>query len=90
MKTYLLNIAEAISQLLNALLGGNPNITVSGRAYLNRKRHPLPYKLINKLFWWQEDHCRDSWVSDITFARQALFELGAPKTKPTGSCNPDW
>jgi hypothetical protein len=90
MKTYLLNLAEATSQWLNALRGGNPNMTVSARAYLNRKRHPLPYKLINKVFFWQDDHCRDSWVSDIMFARRALFELGAPKTEPTGSINPDW
>ena len=33
---YLWNILEATSQWLNALLGGNPNITISAAAYLNR------------------------------------------------------
>jgi hypothetical protein len=79
---YLWNLLEATSQWLNALLGGNPNITVSANAYLKREKNPLRYKLINKLFWWQEDHCRDSWVSDIIFARQALFELEVPKREP--------
>lgn len=50
MKNYFLNLAEATSQWLNALLGGNPNMTVSARAYVNRRRHPLPYMLINRVF----------------------------------------
>lgn len=83
MKDYLWNILEALSQLLNAVLGGNPNITVSANAYLKRDKNPLSYRLINKIFWWQEDHCKQSWVSDIIFARIALFELEVPKQKPT-------
>ena len=89
MKTYLWNILEATSQWLNALLGGNPNITISASAYLNRHKRPWVYKAINALFFRQEDHCRDSWVSDIQFARKALFELGAPKREPTGPIRHD-
>ena len=90
MKTYAWNVLEAVSQLGNALLGGNPNITISASAYLNRHKRPWLYRAINRLFFWQEDHCRDSWVNDIVFARRALFELGAPKAEPTGKPNPDW
>jgi len=82
MKTYLLNVLEIISQALNTVfLNGNPNMTISARCYLNREKPywGTAYKTLNKIFFWQEDHCRDSWVSDIVFARQALFELGAPK-----------
>jgi hypothetical protein len=79
LKTYFWNLLEALSQLGNAILGGNPNITMSAWAYLRRERKPLRYKLINKFFFWQEDHCRSSWVSDIVFARQALFELETPR-----------
>jgi hypothetical protein len=73
--SYLWNLLEAISQLLNALRGRNPNITVSAQSYLERHRSPLPYRVINALFFWQEDHCKASWESDIQFARKALFEL---------------
>ena len=90
MRAHLWNILEATSQWLNALLGGNPNITISASAYLNRHKRPWVYKAINRLFFWQEDHCRDSWVSDIVFARKAMFELGAPKREPRGNPNPDW
>jgi hypothetical protein len=80
---YLLSVLESCSQLLNAILGGNPNISVSASAYLQRHTKPWKYRSINALFFWQEDHCRDSWVSDIVFARKALFELGAPKIEPS-------
>ena len=87
--TYLWNVLEAVSQLLHAMLGGNPNITVSAKAYLNRHKRPWVYRAINRLFWWQEDHCRDSWVSDIVFARRALFELEVPRSKPAGPIRHD-
>lgn len=85
MSTYLWGVAEAISQLFNALLGGNPNMTLSARAYVNRERPRwrTAYKTLNRVFFWQEDHCRASWTKDIMFARHALFELGAPKSEPT-------
>jgi hypothetical protein len=86
MKDYLLNIGEIISQALNAiLLAGNPNMTVSARCYLNREKPGwrTAYFTVNKIFFWQEDHCRSSWVSDIVFARQALFELEVPRRPDT-------
>ena len=89
MRTYLFNSLEAVSQLGHALLGGNPNITISASAYLNRHKRPWAYKAINALFFWQDDHCRDSWVSDIVFARRALFELEVPRSKPTGPIRHD-
>jgi hypothetical protein len=83
MKTYFWNLLEATSQWLNALRGGNPNITVSAQAYLDRAKKPRTYRFINRIFFWQEDHCRQSWVGDIIFARRALFELEVPKMSPT-------
>lgn len=82
MKDYLLNVAEVLSQAFNAIvLRGNPNVTVSARCYLNRHRAgwSTAYRAINRVFFWQEDHCRSSWVSDIVFARQAVFELEQPR-----------
>jgi hypothetical protein len=83
---YFINIGEIISQAGNAIfLAGNPNMTISARCYLARN-HPKwgwCYKVVNKIFFWQEDHCRSSWVSDIVFARKALFELENPRRPDT-------
>jgi len=85
--SYFWNILEAISQLAHAVfLGGNPNITFSARCFLERNKNKYwawGYKTLNKVFFWQEDHCRSSWVEDIVFARKALFELETPRRKPT-------
>jgi hypothetical protein len=43
----------------------------------------VAYRLVNRLFFWQDDHCRESWVSDVVFARQALFELEVPRYSAT-------
>ena len=92
MKTYIWNLLEVLSQLGHALfLGGNPNITISARCYLERRRPGwrCAYKRINRLFFLQKDRCRDSWVSDVQFARRALFELEVPRSKPTGPIRHD-
>ena len=49
--------------------------TISARCYVNRHR-PVwgsVYRVINKIFFWQTDHCRESHKSDVEFARQILF-----------------
>ena len=72
MKAYTFGLAEATSQLLNAVLGGNPNITVSARCYINREKKgwDAAYKVINKVFFWQEDHCKESFDDDIKYAME--------------------
>ena len=32
-----------------------------------------PDQVINKIFFWPPDHCRESHKSDVEFARQILF-----------------
>jgi hypothetical protein len=68
-KDYLVNILAAISQLLNAAIGGHPNMTLSARAYCSRGASGwfLAHKIINTLFFWQHDHCRQSWEQDEKF-----------------------
>lgn len=71
----LLKIAALGSQLLNVVLfNGSPDETVSGRAYRQgvlqldsgwAKRR----RLINRLFWWQPDHCHNSHLQDLRMAR---------------------
>ena len=62
MKQYLKNILTAISQLLNSVLAGNPDQTISGRvgykAYITRSWYWLFIEWgINTLFWFDPEHC---------------------------------
>lgn len=55
----------AIDQVLNALLGGMADETLSARAHRQRMRgRPWPARLINALFWWQSDHCAEAYDSE--------------------------
>lgn len=73
---WLTSGAALVSQFLNWLiLFGHPDQTISARCYVNRHR-PVwgsAYRVINKIFFWQTDHCRESHKSDVEFARQILF-----------------
>ena len=69
MKQYLLNVAIAVDQTLNALRGGSPDETLSAAAWrteqkgrwLGRVFRPL-IDLIFALF--EKDHCRKSFESE--------------------------
>lgn len=56
----------AVDQLGNALLGGWADETLSSRCW--RLRHRQPYAalraVIDGLFFWQQDHCRQSFESE--------------------------
>lgn len=56
--TYARNLATALDQLLNALLGGWPDETLSARAYRWRRdgKRQWAAQAINALFFWQKDH----------------------------------
>lgn len=60
-------IAVALDQLVNAVFGGYADETVSSRthrAYLRGKRKWMR-NLINAIFFWQEDHCREAYESEV-------------------------
>jgi hypothetical protein len=64
---YLSAITAAISRLCNALIGGNPSETLSSRAH----RHGgWGEKIINTLFFFQEDHCLTAYDYDRRTARE--------------------
>jgi hypothetical protein len=70
MKKYLLNILIAVDQLVNALLGGSPDETLSARAWraeTQAKRLGLIFRpLIDFLFLpFEKEHCYQSWVSEV-------------------------
>lgn len=72
-KHNLLQLAIAFDQFCNVLLGmalepkkehwGDE--TLSARAYRERDSKPWLYKLINVLFFWQKDHCKESYESEL-------------------------
>lgn len=76
----LVRMAALTSQLANVLLfDGEADETISGRAWREgeilgdptwrRRRH-----LIDRVFWWQPDHCRSSHQRDIEFALLILAD----------------
>jgi len=72
MKAYALNILAAISQVINAIIGGDPNVTISARCHRGRDRYPWKVLrwVINKSFWFEEDHCKASYVRDQEFCQR--------------------
>lgn len=56
---YLLNVAISADQFVNTIFGGDRDETISSRAgKYTLSGKPLPARLINALFFWQEDHSR--------------------------------
>jgi hypothetical protein len=57
----------AIDQLANTLAGGMSDETLSARAHRrapHSRRWAITRRVINALFWWQDDHCADSYESE--------------------------
>ncbi|MFZ5762822.1 MAG: pseudouridine synthase [Thermodesulfobacteriota bacterium] len=59
-------LAIAMDQLLNALCGGWADETLSARMWRHRT---LPgwrqaRKIVDQLFFWQPNHCYQSWVNE--------------------------
>lgn len=66
---YLYNLAISVDQLLNAALGGDPDETLSARAYRADRKNKVFGKvfrpLIDTLFFWQNRHCYYAWLSEV-------------------------
>lgn len=78
-KDYLLNVGSTLSQAVNCcLLLGNPDESISARSYYNRhvKYQRWAYVLINKLFFFQEDHCRDAAYRDYKNSVRTIKRWG--------------
>lgn len=62
-----LNLLIAIDQLINVLCGGEPDETLSSRAYrlaMERGR-TIPMRIIDMIFFWQENHCKTAYESEM-------------------------
>lgn len=61
MRDWWLQVLIALDQLLNALLGGWADETLSARAH---RKSDWRRQAINALFFWQYDHCAASYWAE--------------------------
>lgn len=64
--TYGKAVLIAVDQLVNALLAGWPDETLSSRAWRWEQDgvRSWPRKLIDRLFFWEKQHCFQSYQSE--------------------------
>jgi hypothetical protein len=67
-----MRILEAFSRFINALLGGSELESLSAKAYKSGK-----YAFLNKLFFWQNNHCRGAYNNGIKRMKEYLHQEGA-------------
>ena len=59
-------VLVAVDQLINTFVGGFADETLSARAYRRELRgKPLVAKVINCLFFWQTNHCKEAYESEL-------------------------
>ena len=60
-------VAIALDQLVNAVLGGYSCETISARCYRLRNYRPYStmYRVIDAIFFWQLDHCKASYAAQV-------------------------
>ena len=67
-KNYMKNIAVAADQAVNAVFLGYPDETLSSRLHRlailtdkPRRTALVGRRIVNAIFFWQEDHCREAY-----------------------------
>ena len=60
-------ILVALDQLVNTFLGGMADETLSARAWRNHLKGERTWlvKVIDTLFFWQTEHCRTAYESEV-------------------------
>lgn len=64
----IMQIIIAFDQLINTILGGMADETISSRAHRNRYKNwrwRFMRRLIDGLFFWQKDHCHQSYLAEL-------------------------
>ena len=63
---YIKNVLIAIDQLFNAAIGGYCDESLSSRAFRWEQDgvRAWPRRVIDKLFFWEPNHCRESYRSE--------------------------
>jgi hypothetical protein len=74
------DLVSLVSRFLNAFVfDGSTAQTLSARSHLEAQTSPKwarRKRFINRLFWWQEDHCKWAWEQEVERARYVLSRLG--------------
>ena len=71
--SYFIRLLDSISQLANVLLfNGDANESISGRVY--REGRNKTEWLINKLIFWEINHCELAYLSDVARAKELIKE----------------
>lgn len=80
--TYGKRTLIAVDQLINTLLGGWPDETLSSRCWRWEQAgiRAWPRKLVDGLFFWQREHCKSSYESERE-GRQSPPELRHAKER---------
>lgn len=74
---YVSRVLAWLSQGVNCVfLGGHHDQTVSARCYVQRQepKWSKAYALINRVFFWEDDHCKRSYERDLAWS-EALQKL---------------
>ncbi len=70
--SYYVRVFDAISQLLNViLLDGDANDSMSGRSFKESWRAE---KVINFIFFWEPEHCKLAYYTDLARAKTMIYE----------------
>lgn len=86
--TYILfrianDLVSLLSRAINAFLfGGSTAQTLSARSHLEAAASSVwdrRRRFINALFWWQPDHCRWAWETEVERARYVLTVLAGSR-----------
>lgn len=66
-RNYLHQLGIAVDQVLNALLAGHADETLSARSFRmqhRKKRWMMARKIIDTIFFWEKEHCYQAYLSE--------------------------
>lgn len=73
-------LISLVSRIINATIyDGSMHQTLSARAHIEARTNAAwarRERRINRLFFWQADHCARAWLSEVTRARKTLQRNG--------------
>lgn len=70
--SYISNILDGLSHLLNRILGNKTPEGVSGRAYRTNSKW---VRVLDCVFFWDEHHCLESHIKDIAQIEDLIEEI---------------